>query len=775
MKRGRETLLAALFFLVWTAVATWPQVLHMDDALSDFGDAKLNARILQWDFAQTFRNPLDLFQLNFFHPARDVLAFSENLYGVSLFGFPLLAAGASAVLNYNVLLLLGMWSSAIAAWALARRITGDPLASAAAGVIYAFVPWRMEQIPHLQHQWGAFLCLLLLFLVTYLEEGRRRDLVLYAVAFAWNALANVHYALFSGLLVALTLVWAWLVAIPGGARRLRNAALATLAGGLVFLPFAAGYRAAEKLYGFRRYIGEIAYYSGWWTDFLSAGARNFFWGPITQRWRVPERDLFPGALALLLAGAAIVLLWRARRPSAGVSAAASAPKRRRALVRAADAVTVVLRGVCLVALLHRGLTIGPIRLGDPSRIFVIAAVVVFARLAAVFPGSRYQDLGDFVRRGPLPPRAFLFLAIGILGILVALGVHTPFYRFLVQSFGFAFRAIRAPARGIVLAHIALAILAAWGLSLLWRRRSAPTRAVVMSGALAVLGFEYRAFPVELFPAPPAPASVYSWMRDAPFPGGAVEWPLGMFYDFEYILRQAEHGKPILNGYSGFFPRDYIALEVMLKQRPIPDEVWREMGKMDASLLVYHSHETHGPRVLAYADAIERGLASGGLDVVRQFPHGGGEDFVFVARGAPWRDAVVRGESRAPGQVRVLFDRAVARMRTRVGQLEPPSGGIHLPAEGQVVSPGFYAFGWAIDDSGIAEVKVSTELGPVGSAELRRPWPGLDKVYPGYPGVDRGGYGFGIPNLPPGPHELVIVFVAQDGGRTETRRRFSIAN
>ena len=46
---------------------------------------------------QTLRDPLNLYQLNFFHPARYVLAFSENLYGVAVFGFPLLAAGASAL------------------------------------------------------------------------------------------------------------------------------------------------------------------------------------------------------------------------------------------------------------------------------------------------------------------------------------------------------------------------------------------------------------------------------------------------------------------------------------------------------------------------------------------------------------------------------------------------------------------------------------------------------------------------------------------------------
>ena len=66
---------------------------------------------------------------------------------------------------------------------------------------YAFLPWRLSQLPHFQFQWGVFLCLLLLFLLRYLEAGRRRDLVLFGVFFGWNALANVHYALFSAFAV----------------------------------------------------------------------------------------------------------------------------------------------------------------------------------------------------------------------------------------------------------------------------------------------------------------------------------------------------------------------------------------------------------------------------------------------------------------------------------------------------------------------------------------------------------------------------------------------
>ena len=70
-----------------------------------------------------------------------------------------------------------------------------------------FVPWRLAQIPHVQFQWGAFLALLLLFALRWLKRGRRRELFLFGLFFAWNALTNVHFAIFSGILLAVVLAW----------------------------------------------------------------------------------------------------------------------------------------------------------------------------------------------------------------------------------------------------------------------------------------------------------------------------------------------------------------------------------------------------------------------------------------------------------------------------------------------------------------------------------------------------------------------------------------
>jgi hypothetical protein len=746
---------------------TWPQAICLGDAMTDIWDAKLNARILQWDYHQTLHDPRHLFELDFFHPAHDVLAFSENLWGVSVFGWPLLALGASPLLNYNALLLAGIFFSAVSAWALARFVTGDPLASIVAGLVYAFLPWRFSQLPHLQHQWGGFLCLLLLFLLRYLDSGRRRDLALFGVCFAWNALSNVHYALFSGLLVLLTLGFFAVEKGQEGRARVLAAMGAAAAAGMAFLPFALAYRRAAQLYGMRRGFAEMLFYSGRPSYFLSAGILNRFWGPITRTWLGPEGDFFPGLAAFGLAAFALVAVRR--RPEA---AAARRSPRRHTVARILDALIVLAAAAGVAAALQPGLRVAGISIGDPGRVLVWATALAAARLVAAFPRwSAYASAGDWLRRSPIPSRAAFFAAMAIAGVVIALGGHTPYYRFLFQSFGAAFRSIRAPARGIVLFDLALGVLAAWGLSAILRRRPPGTRRAWTAAAVAVVVFEYRAFPLRLHPVEAAAPSVYRWLAAQKLPGAVVEFPLGILYDYEYVFRQAQHGQPLVNGYSGFFPEPYRGLKAALKRRPIPDSVWERMGELGACVLVYHPHVREGVFVAAYADALDRAVTSGGLELVRSFPHGDDRDFVFVAAGGSWADRL-REDGAGRARTRSALDATIARVRADGMRLAPPFGNLEAPAKGATVAPQDWGFGWALDDSGIADVRAATEAGPIAVA-VHLPREGLERLYPDYPEADRGMFAFRVPDLAPGTHRLTVTFVGRDGGTTSIERAFRI--
>ncbi|HVQ54257.1 MAG TPA: hypothetical protein VMT25_03715, partial [Thermoanaerobaculia bacterium] len=313
------------------------------------------------------------------------------------------------------------------------------------------------------------------------------------------------------------------------------------------------------------------------------------------------------------------------------------------------------------------------------------------------------------------------------------------------------------------------VLAAWGLALFLRGCAKGRRLAWTGAAVLVLVLEYRAFPLTLAPTAAAPPPVYGWLASFEMPGAVVEWPFGILYDADYVFRQAAHGKPILNGYSGFFPPTYTGLEAQLKQRPIPDSVWETMGDLGASMLVYHAHEGAGFLVLAYADALDRALAQGRLELVRSFPHGEGLDFVLMSP-ATARPERVRRDAAAPEETRRRYASAVADLRRNVGRLAAPFGTIHLPKEGQEVAPGFWVHGWALDDSGIAEVRFAAEQGPSGLAIVAGAWPGVPETFPDYPEAgSRSSYGFPLPELPDGPHRLRVTFVGRDGGVTTLER------
>jgi hypothetical protein len=750
----REFLLASLFFLAATVVFTWPIAPRAATGLADLWDAKLNAWILHWDFHQIFRDPLHLFDANIFYPSRYSLAFSENLLGAALFGFPLYAFGLSTLIVYNVVFLLGMFLSGLAAWALAREVTGDPVASSVAGLVYALCPWRIAQIPHIQFQWGAFLALSLLFLLRYLDAGRRRDLVFFGICLAWNALCNVHYALFSGFLIGATLLYEGLVAEGEVFRaRLLSVAAAVLCTAIVLIPFLFPYALASKLYGMQRGFEEIRVFSGVWTDFLTAGGQNKLYAPLTQKWAKPEGELFPGLVALALA--VVALFWR-RRPGPPTLRQAS-PLRRR-VARIFDVFLLVSIAVWIAALAGRA-SVGPLKLREPGRIAVVATVLLLLRLAAAFPTwSRFSDLGDFLRRLRAGTRVGLFFTIAILGVVVALGTHTPFYRFLVQSFGPIFRVIRAPSRGVVLFDLGLGVLAAWGLSALSQRRRRGLRLLLAGAAALLIGLEYRAFPVDVARVDPTPAPAYRWLAAASFPGGLVEWPLSTWYDQEHEFRSTAHWKPIVNGASGFSPPSYDELAKTLEQKPIPDEIWGMLAERKATLLLFHPGELEGDAANAYAQAVARGMDRGEIQLLRAFPHGDWPDFLFRLASAP-RLAI------APATPAEL-ERSRASLEA---VLRPPFGYIGLPGEGEVVGPGAPVVGWALDDSGVARVTVAVDSGPPAPALFGLAHPGTAKAYPRYPEAETAGFAFALPALPAGPHTLIVTIVARDGGRAVMKR------
>jgi len=291
-------LLTAAIFILLTIAFTWPLAPNLDRAVADPGDPLINIWILDWDWFATLHHPLSLFQANAFHPAKDSLAYSENLYGVAMLLFPLRALGVGPVAAYNLAMIAGIAFCGFGAFLLGLRLTRSFAAGLAAGVFYAFVPFRFVHLSHVQHAWGGWLPLMLYALLRYAEKPSWARGALFAALFVMNGLTNIHYLLFGAFACAVTAV----LLIPR--RAWRELAVPVLVGLLVLAPFLYPYVAVQKLYGMQRTYEEVLRYSAMPGDWLAVGG-----------WRLagePERRVYPGALALVVSVVAFVVAWRDR-------------------------------------------------------------------------------------------------------------------------------------------------------------------------------------------------------------------------------------------------------------------------------------------------------------------------------------------------------------------------------------------------------------------------------------------------------------------------------
>jgi len=311
---------AAILFLVLSVAMTWPLVSHLGTAASDPGDPYLNAWILDWDHHATLHHPLSLFDANAFYPSHLALAFSENLYGIALILIPFRLAGLQPLAAYNVAVLLGFAFSGFGACVLGRMLTGSGLAGVAAGVFYAFVPFRFTQLAHIQHVWGGWLPLLLAALLHYAEQPSRKRAALFGVVFLMNGLTNIHWLLFGGVAIAATMA----ILAATGVRRWLPLAAATAVACLLLLPFLWPYEAASRQYGMVRLWDDVTNYSARPAHWLVSNDTNRTYGMLADSRVDPELWLFPGFLSIVagVAGAvvaarrdrrtlAIALLWLA--------------------------------------------------------------------------------------------------------------------------------------------------------------------------------------------------------------------------------------------------------------------------------------------------------------------------------------------------------------------------------------------------------------------------------------------------------------------------------
>ena len=296
----RSAFLYLLLFLVLALVWLWPVPTRLTSRIPhDPGDPVLNTWILWWNtqavpFTERWWNP------PVFYPSAGALALSEHLFGIAVFTAPLQLAGLNAIGAYNIALILSSWLSGFFAFLLARRLTGSATAGVVAGVAFAFAPYRVGQLSHLQVLTAQWMPLALLAMHAYLDDRRARWLVLCACAWLLQALSNGYYLLFFPVVVAAWL--AWFVRWKSDPRPGLALAGTFVLSSVLLLPSLLKYREVHQAMGLLRQRDEMLMFSAQPESFFRMPYMLSFWPYIEPKNQ--EHFLFPGVTAVILVLAA---------------------------------------------------------------------------------------------------------------------------------------------------------------------------------------------------------------------------------------------------------------------------------------------------------------------------------------------------------------------------------------------------------------------------------------------------------------------------------------
>lgn len=299
---------AAALVSLLTVFLTWPQAGRAGSRIGDHRDPWFSAWRLAWIAHALRTDPSHLYDANIYFPEPNTFAFSDAVLLQGVLGAPLIWAGWSPVLVYNVMLLGGIAAAGFGMFVLVRHLTANVDAALASAALYTLLPYRVEHFVHLEIQWTVWIPLAFWAVHRAVDESSWGFGVL-AGLFAWLQLISGMY---NAVILALFLpVLTLLIALPRPNRWTvlsRVAAGGILAAALAY-PVSVPY--IRNTEGLSRDPSVVARFSAQPVSYVTAPRDNFLWGGAVSRFGGNERHLFPGLTSLLLG--ALALAQRPRR------------------------------------------------------------------------------------------------------------------------------------------------------------------------------------------------------------------------------------------------------------------------------------------------------------------------------------------------------------------------------------------------------------------------------------------------------------------------------
>lgn len=530
--RPRELAVVSLAGLALAILMTWPLATgmgHLGRTFANDADGQISIWNVSWVARTLVVDPLHVFDANIFHPHKTTLAYSEANLLPGAIGIPVYWASGNPWLTLNVVLLVAFASAFLCAYLLLLYLSGDRRASVTGAIVYAFCPYVMSHLSHIQLLFTGGIPLSLLMLHRLADEvtfrlkaettgansdaettgtngaadttgadsdAERSSSTLVASAFrrkilfdrkivwrgvalglalAAQALSCAYYGIFAGLAVGFgALVLAATRNLWKSSAYWKAIATGAAVSFALALPFFVPYLRVQQETGFARTIEDAVRYAAGARDYLMSATHAHRWLLAWMRsyghWS--GEVLFPGFLVLGLGAAGVVVALRRRN-------------------------------------------------------------------------ARERET------------ALLYGSLAVLAFWSSFGPGAGLYR--VLSYLPAFSFLRAPSRLGLIVVLCLAVFAAIALRAIFGAFSQGNRRIAAGIAVAAAIGELAVFPLKWFEAPHVPVAYAALARsprapmaEFPFYGERVAFPLHT----QYMLFSTRHWLPLVNGYSDVIPADF---------------------------------------------------------------------------------------------------------------------------------------------------------------------------------------------------------------------------
>jgi hypothetical protein len=560
----RQVALVAVAYLLFCLAylhPVWPRLTtHIGP---DPGDPVFNLVVMSWGSHQIRSGLPDFWNLPVFFPARGVTTWSDALPGPAAFTALVEGLGGNPVLAFNLLFLGSFWLSGFATFWVLRKNGISPAASFLGGLVFAFSPFRWDQLSHLAILLAGLVPLVLHTFDRLLAAPtwKRAGWFLLAYVLHMTGGSYLAYMIHVPLAVLAANRLGDLWRAPNRRPLLAVLLPTGLAAALVSLAVFWQYLTAGS--GIRRYAGEIYHFGASLAGFATPSVWNLYQLGWTVPWRRAENGLFLGILptALLLYALA-----------AGIRAHRRSPERPLSAVRKGTlALLVLLAAGGWIAGEMRIWTgenpLASLGLGDTRSYKNIAWLLLFGPIALLlrrlWGGGWPLSLAHFSRfeRG---------LALsGLATFLLCFPfVYEPLMHVVPGLSG-----MRVPGRFAALLTFVAAFFVARTLDGLTARAGRRGPALLAAaGIFLAVELCPTPFPTVAMPGRAAQPPVYAWLARRPDVRALLELPLTDYEtELAYMHSATFHWKPLVNGYSGHLPQHYIHLKRQgLNPAPSPE-------------------------------------------------------------------------------------------------------------------------------------------------------------------------------------------------------------